>query len=333
MTTLASPSQQPAAAPALLAVASGSMVHDALPFLAKFVDVNKVSFPDAAAYVVMLLCTSFCSAATWLVVVGTSTTEATRRYMMRLVGKRFPADAASFEICPPLMADVPELARLHAQDYVQCHRRLQGGAASKAPFAEWEEALGAIDFEDVVSCLPDVNEDGSGTEVTFPRMNEARQDLRCGKKCKTVEHEKAAAPSTAKVRLLKCVERSSIGSGGEKQPKLVGYVLYELREKGPRRSRQRYCELVNIVVRGEYRGCGAGRYLFEALRRDLEKTAVAEAGDLRLFVAERNIGPLAWYRRLGFVVAGSQTEHIGGVQVNFVRMVLRHSHRDEGLRS
>jgi len=118
------------------------------------------------------------------------------------------------------------------------------------------------------------------------------------------------------VRLLKCVETAHRGS-------LVGYVLYELREKGTPRRRQRYCELVNIVVAAGHRSCGAGRLLFEALFEDLVCTAPVRAADLRLYVARSNTGPLEWYRRLGFRDVGRQTECIGGAQVDFLRMARR----------
>lgn len=117
------------------------------------------------------------------------------------------------------------------------------------------------------------------------------------------------------VRLLKCVED---GRG----PSPIGYVLYELREKGsPGKRRQSYCELVNIVVGSEHRGCGAGRILLDALRADLAATAPSRSEDVRLYVAERNAGPRAWYTRLGFTPAGWQTECIGGAEVRFLRMM------------
>jgi len=119
------------------------------------------------------------------------------------------------------------------------------------------------------------------------------------------------------VRLLKCV-----AEGGGSDP--IGYVLYELREKGPKgKKRQRFCELVNIVVKSDYRGCGAGRLMFEALRADLALTSPSYGSDLRLFVAERNAAPMAWYTRLGFAEAGWQSECLGGSEVRFLRMMFK----------
>jgi ribosomal protein S18 acetylase RimI-like enzyme len=116
------------------------------------------------------------------------------------------------------------------------------------------------------------------------------------------------------VKLLKCTAQGSTTP--------IGYILYEMREKGPRgKKRQRFCELVNIVVDSKHRGCGAGRLLFDALRMELASSNPAHAGDLRLFVAERNEGPLAWYRRLGFTDAGWQSESLGGSEIQFLRMM------------
>jgi len=121
---------------------------------------------------------------------------------------------------------------------------------------------------------------------------------------------------TGEVRLLKCVAE------GSDDP--IGYVLYELREKGPKgKNRQRFCELVNIVVKSDYRGCGAGGLMFKALRADLALTAPSHATDLRLFVAERNASPTAWYTRLGFTEAGWQSECLGGSEVRFLRMMFK----------
>mmetsp|Transcript_100176 Transcript_100176/g.311572 ORF Transcript_100176/g.311572 Transcript_100176/m.311572 type:complete len:255 (-) Transcript_100176:201-965(-) len=181
-----------------------------------------------------------------------------------------------FDVCEAAPSDAGTLSELYWEDYVTCHRRLHRGAASAA---DWEAALGPVDFENVI---------------------------------------REAAGGRSSVRLLKCVDLKDQGPRS-----LVGYVLYELREKGPPHKRQRYCELVNIVVRSQHRGCGAGRLLFEALREDLVRTAPARAGDLRLFVDKSNAGPLEWYRRLGFQEAGKQSECVGGTQVNFLRMAKR----------
>jgi len=121
------------------------------------------------------------------------------------------------------------------------------------------------------------------------------------------------------VRLLKL---QYIDDSGE--PSVVGYILYELREKGPHgKRRQRFCELVNIVVHSKHRGCGAGRLLFEALCDDVASKAPSHMGDLRLFVAERNTAPRAWYKRLGFTDAGWETECVGGADVRFLRMMFK----------
>jgi len=104
----------------------------------------------------------------------------------------------------------------------------------------------------------------------------------------------------------------------------VGYILYELREKGPHgKRRQRFCELVNVVVSSNHRGCGAGRLLLDALLADVASNAPGHNGDLRLFVAERNAAPRAWYKRLGFADAGWQTECVAGSDVRFLRMMMK----------
>lgn len=129
--------------------------------------------------------------------------------------------------------------------------------------------------------------------------------------------EAAANRNTGDVRLLKCVE---VSSGC-----VVGYVLYELREKGSKTRRQRFCELVNIVVRKDRQSCGAGRRLFEAVCADLSASATTreQSADMRLFVAERNEKPLLWYRRLGFTPAGWQSEKLNSTEVKFMRMARR----------
>eukprot|EP00931_Biecheleriopsis_adriatica_P068250 TRINITY_DN42231_c0_g1_i1.p1 TRINITY_DN42231_c0_g1~~TRINITY_DN42231_c0_g1_i1.p1 ORF type:complete len:266 (+),score=59.07 TRINITY_DN42231_c0_g1_i1:93-800(+) len=200
----------------------------------------------------------------------------------------------SFEVRQAIANDAKALSSLYQQDYVDCHRGLHSDIpAGDAAVAEWEAALGAVDFDDVLAAPP----------------QPLRQKIqpKAGRK---------QIPENS-VRLLKCTARNS------KSGTPVGYVLYEIREKGPRTARQRYCELVNIVVQESSRGCGAGRALFDALREDLVQTAPEHAGDLRLFVAERNLGPLEWYRRIGFRESGWQTETIGGSTVRFVRMAFK----------
>jgi ribosomal protein S18 acetylase RimI-like enzyme len=118
------------------------------------------------------------------------------------------------------------------------------------------------------------------------------------------------------VRLLVCVDLSC-GT-------VVGYVLCELRSRGlKKKNKQLWYELVNIVVDEGYRGRGAGRHLFEAARADVKKSAPAHANDLRLFVAEKNEGPLGWYRRIGFKESGWQSETVGRAKVQFLRMIRR----------
>jgi len=116
------------------------------------------------------------------------------------------------------------------------------------------------------------------------------------------------------VRLLVCVDRN-------KGSKVVGYALCELRSKGPKKKKQLYCELVNIVVAKSHHGCGAGRYLFDAFVADVKQAAPGYAQDFRLFVAEKNQKPLTWYRRLGFRDSGWQVESVGGAEVRFLRMI------------
>jgi len=132
--------------------------------------------------------------------------------------------------------------------------------------------------------------------------------------------QEVSGGSGSSVRLLKC---SKLGQDGVGTGAAAGYVLYELRTKGPPGRRRHYCELVNIVVSGDHQGCGAGRRLMEALHQDLAATATRQADDLRLYVAEKNAGPLAWYRRLGFQHVGWQSEVVGNVEVRFLRMAKR----------
>lgn len=114
-------------------------------------------------------------------------------------------------------------------------------------------------------------------------------------------------------RLVTCVE--------DKSNVVVGYVLGELREKGPKKHRQFYTELVNIVVRSDFRSCGAAKLLFSAFREELARSAPKHSGDVRLYVAEQNKPPTDWYRRLGFKDSGWQAEIMGGEKVLFRRMI------------
>lgn len=164
-------------------------------------------------------------------------------------------------------------------------------------------------YGNYVGCHCSLHLDSASTSASVSQWEEALGFV----DFPAVLEEVAANGSSGDVRLLKCVH------GGH----CIGYVLYELRKKGPKSNRQHYCELVNIVVRPDRRSCGAGRRLFEALEQDLRRTAAKEAADLRLYVAERNTGPMAWYRRIGFVDAGWQVERVGGAPVRFLRMVRR----------
>jgi ribosomal protein S18 acetylase RimI-like enzyme len=179
-----------------------------------------------------------------------------------------------FRVRPASLGDAASLTSLYHQDYLHVHRRMHGEQAKDASIEEWEEALGPIDFSEVLS------------------------------------------KPTDEVKVLTCVD-DDYGQSP------IGYIVYEFRTKGARgKRRQHYCELVNIVVQSKYQGHGAGRLLFEALCKDVPATAPEHADDLRLFVAERNVGPKAWYTRLGFKHAGWQTERLGGVDVRFLRMML-----------
>jgi len=208
---------------------------------------------------------------------------------------------AIFVVQEASLSDAQALSKLFQQDYLEWHRGLHeevpAGAAGQA---EWEAALGAVDFEEVLS--PPASEPAG----------------KAGKKKKAGKGRPAATGAERTVRLLKCTERKTSG-----RSLLVGYVLYELREKGPRTARQKYCELVNIVVQSSSRGHGAGRVLFEGLRADLAASAPEFALDLRLYVAERNLAPTAWYRRMGFQDSGWQQEEIGGDKVCFKRMAFK----------
>lgn len=218
-------------------------------------------------------------------------------YKSRIAAVATKKRRRNFMVCQATMDDVRVLSEIYAEDYVACHRTVhRRSPAGAAAAEEWEAALGPVDFKSV---LEDVIANKGGGEV----------------------------------RLLKCVEvfshatSTSPDGGGAcnaTSNRPVGYVLYELRQKfqkGPKKRPQRFCELVNIVVRQELRGAGAGRCLFEAFCKNLQETASQQAEDIRLFVAESNVEPIQWYRRLGFRDAGFQSEQVGGQEVKFVRMI------------
>jgi len=186
----------------------------------------------------------------------------------------------SYTVCTPSPTDVKMLKQLYNDDYVQAHRQMHPSAHA-ASIADWEAALGPVDFDAVIR-----DQDAAGGDV----------------------------------RLLKCVKDDSSAPPDEQPP--MGYILYELRTKGtPGKRPQRYCEVVNVIVGKNQQGSGLGRLLYEEMLVDLEKTAKAHAGDVRLFVAKANARPLQWYRRLGFKDAGWQKECLGEIEVQFLRMM------------
>jgi len=199
----------------------------------------------------------------------------------------------SFVVREAEIHDVNRLQELYMQNYVMSHSRQYSGLISSARTEDWESALGQIDFQGVLE-----------------------EQLRTRKATKR--------QGQGSVRLLVCTQQFTGADGAQaSHHKLVGYVLYELRSKGHSRSKQRSCELVNIVVLSSCPGNSSGRRLFGALCDDLQKTAPAEAQDLRLYVAERNLTPLEWYHRLGFKESGGQSEIVSGTSVRFLRMILR----------
>eukprot|EP00928_Gymnodinium_smaydae_P047118 TRINITY_DN3142_c0_g2_i1.p1 TRINITY_DN3142_c0_g2~~TRINITY_DN3142_c0_g2_i1.p1 ORF type:complete len:223 (+),score=63.08 TRINITY_DN3142_c0_g2_i1:36-671(+) len=201
----------------------------------------------------------------------------------------------TFGVSPAGVRDAAALTRLHEEGYVQAHRETHEGALAEASAEEWEKALGAIDFRAVLQ-----------ENAKKPLANNKKEEL---------------APGD--VWLLKCF--GGPGSKSDAKQSLVGYALCELREKGSAKKKQRYCELVNIVVSPDFRGAGAGRALFDGLLADLKRLAPAFASDLRLYVAEKNTGPMAWYHRLGFKNAGWQSETVAGTEVKFLRMMLKNN--------
>lgn len=187
------------------------------------------------------------------------------------------------DVCAAVVSDASELAKLYRQDYVWAHRETHFD--TQAAEATLEEWEVALGSLDFRAVLVD------------------------------------AAKATKRgvvsdVRLLKCVDAGNARA-------VVGYALYELREKGSAKRKQRYCELVNIVVSAAYRGFGVGRLLFDEIQADLACEAPSYAGDIRLYVAQRNELPLNWYRRLGFKDGGWQSENVAGTEVKFLRMVLK----------
>jgi ribosomal protein S18 acetylase RimI-like enzyme len=213
----------------------------------------------------------------------------------------------SFAIMEPSLKDALQLAKLYKVDYVGIHSCVHSDldGVNQATFEEWEKALGPVDFNAVIA------------DVAAAAGVQAKK-VKSGKNAKTGGGRGGKGRQEPVVGIFKCTEKQA-PSG--KQSPVVGYILFELREKGSSTKRQQYCEIVNIVVSSHHRGLGAGRLLYEHLLRHLQECHPTHAKDMRLYVAERNDAPRAWYSRLGFRESGWQSEQVQGTEVKFVRMI------------
>jgi len=204
--------------------------------------------------------------------------------------------------------DASEVQTLYAE-YVGAHLRCYSDqiGTQDASFEDWSKALCAISFDEVLS------------DIKASRAV-AQQTLRATEPPAVAANK--AAPKSRPLAgpvpgVLKCTQR---GAAECAQP-VVGYLLYELREKGEKKKRQRFCEIVNLVVSSSHRGLGAGNLLMKGLLDHLGLAAMPHAQDLRLFVAAENKVPRAWYSRMGFREAGFQPEKVNGETVGFIRMI------------
>lgn len=187
----------------------------------------------------------------------------------------------SYTVCAPSLQDVTGLQLLYNQEYVQAHIQMHPSVTKTTSIADWEEALGHVDFEAII---------------------------------------RAQLKSPGDVRLLKCIQIAG-SVPPEEQPPLGYILYELRTKGSPGKKPQRYCEVVNVVVGKKQQGNGLGRLLFEEMVADIEKSARPHSGDLRLFVAKANVRPLDWYRRLSFQDAGWQKECVGGkTEVSFLRM-------------
>lgn len=207
-----------------------------------------------------------------------------------LVQKRDPQKL--FEVTGASLADVKQLTELYDKDYVATHMRLHGEreGSCQTSLMDWEKALGEVDFDAVITDIAE-------SKTTKPKKG------------------KSKAKTEPIIGLLKCTHKEAQYG---KSSVVVGYLLYELRVN---QKKQKFCEIVNVVVSSEYRNLGAGRLLYDHLKHYLHENHPAFATDLRLYVAEFNQAPRSWYLRLGFKDSGCQVEKIQGDNVKFLRMI------------
>eukprot|EP00403_Amphidinium_massartii_P030762 CAMPEP_0178396642 /NCGR_PEP_ID=MMETSP0689_2-20121128/13833_1 /TAXON_ID=160604 /ORGANISM="Amphidinium massartii, Strain CS-259" /LENGTH=253 /DNA_ID=CAMNT_0020017321 /DNA_START=26 /DNA_END=784 /DNA_ORIENTATION=+ len=192
------------------------------------------------------------------------------------------AASDDFRIEAAAVTDASDVQSLYSE-YVQAHVNCYAAHPNMGDvsFEEWAKALSAISFDQVLS-------DIQGSAAAVQQSQSAPQSpTATGKKAGSQKKRPLAEPVPG---VLKCIARGATPA----DTSVVGYLLYELREKGEKKKKQRFCEIVNLVVSESHRGHGAGNLLLQGLTDYLEAAAVPHAGDLRLFVAAGNKVPREW---------------------------------------
>merc|ERR1711865_1039696 len=87
-----------------------------------------------------------------------------------------------------------------------------------------------------------------------------------------------------------------------------------------------WVQVKQVFVRRGYRKMG---YAKEMFNRMLSEVAEEHRRSIRLFVLDLNYGAKAWYRRLGFYVAGISQEELGRKE-DLHLVVYEEMHRCEG---
>mmetsp|Transcript_56375 Transcript_56375/g.126791 ORF Transcript_56375/g.126791 Transcript_56375/m.126791 type:complete len:211 (-) Transcript_56375:301-933(-) len=137
-------------------------------------------------------------------------------------------------------ADASEVQSLYAE-YVGVHQECYSGhpVTETASFEDWAKALSAISFDEVLTTI---------------QASVAESPLSATDQPTAVAANKAAPkkrlPAEPVPGVLKCTQRGA----QDRAQSVVGYLLYELREKGEKKKKQRFCEIVNLVVSSHHRG-------------------------------------------------------------------------------